>query len=143
MKKILIPVDETVCQKTVDLAKDMATKYGSEIVILHVKHLFEVMSHPYADVDPELNPEVYEALMKYAEDIVVKASEYFEGTGIKVSTEVLKGNAASEICDYAEKNNCDLIMISSHGHGALERFLIGGVTSKVVHHATVPVMVVR
>lgn len=142
MKKILIPVDETASSKTMDIAKEMAVKYGAEIVILHVKHRFEVDVKPYwADTEP--SPEVLEEIKKYEQDLVVKAAAFFDGTGIKVSTEVLKGHIASTICDFAKENMCDLIIISSHGHGAVERFLIGGVTSRVVHHAEVPVLVVR
>lgn len=142
MKKILVPVDETVSTKTMDITKEMALKFDAEIVVLHVKHRFEVDIQPfYADTEPA--PEVFEEIMKYEQDLVLKVAETFDGTGIKVSTEVLKGHAASKICDYAKENMCDLIIMNSHGHSAVERFLIGGVTSKVVHHAEVPVLVVR
>lgn len=143
MKKILIPVDEKESVKTLEAAKDMALKFDSELIIVHVKRLFEVEDHLPWNFDEIVNPEVREALEDYARATVDKAAEYFADTGIKVSTKVLKGHIASQICDFAEDNGCDLIMINSHGHGAVERFLIGGVTSRVVHHATVPVMVVR
>jgi len=143
MKKILIPIDEKENVKTMEAAKDLALKFDSELVLLHVKRKFEINSHLPSDFDEIKNPEVKKALEEYALGVVDKAAEYFEGTNVKVTTEVIKGHIASEICDYADANQCDLIMISSHGHGAAERFLIGGVTSKVVHHANVPVMVIR
>lgn len=144
MKKILLPVDsDNPCEKTMVMAKDLALKYDAEIIVLHVNHMFEPMSHPYAEVKQDRSPEAFEAFMEVAHKIVKKAATLFDGTGIKVTTEVVKGDAASEICDFAEQSGCDLIMMCSHGHGAVRRFLLGGVTTKVVHHATVPVMVVR
>ena len=143
MKKILIPIDEKENVKTMEAAKDLALKFDSELVLLHVKRRFEIDSHLPSDFNEIENPEVKKALEDYAVGVVDKAAEYFKDTSIKVSKKVIKGHIASQICDYAEENKCDLIMISSHGHGAAERFLIGGVTSRVVHHANVPVMVIR
>jgi len=144
MKKILIPVDsEKPCEKTMDMAKEMAQKYSSEIIILHVNHHFEPMSHPYAEISKERSPEAYDAFMEMSNKLVTSAASLFDGTGINVKSEVVNGDAASVICDYAEEKGCDMIVMCSHGHGAMRRFLLGGITSKVVHHAKVPVMVVR
>ncbi len=123
--------------------KRLGLKVWLRLVLLHVKRRFEIDSHLPSDFNEIENPEVKKALEDYAVGVVDKAAEYFKDTSIKVSKEVIKGHIASQICDYAEENKCDLIMISSHGHGAAERFLIGGVTSRVVHHANVPVMVIR
>ena len=50
---------------------------------------------------------------------------------------------ADAIVEYAEKNGIDLIVIGNKGAGAVERFLIGSVSSKVVSHAPCSVMVVK
>ncbi len=143
MKKILIPVDEKESLKTIELAKEMATNFDAEIVILHVKRMFEVESKLPWNIEEVADEKALKAIEEYTQDIVDKVAKYFKDTKIKVTTEIVKGHIAAEICDYAERNGCDMIMINSHGHGAVERFLIGGVTSRVVHHSTVPVMVVR
>jgi Universal stress protein UspA and related nucleotide-binding proteins len=52
-------------------------------------------------------------------------------------------SAADAIVNYAEKNGIDLIVIGNKGAGAVERFLIGSVSSKVVTHAPCSVMVVK
>jgi len=143
MKKILIPVDEKESVKTMEAAKEMALKFDAELVILHVKRLFEVDSHLPWNFEEVVSSEAREAIEEYSQEVVDKAAKYFADTDIKVSTELVKGHISAQICDYAEENGCDMIMISSHGHGAVERFLIGGVTSRVVHHSKVPVLVVR
>ncbi len=50
---------------------------------------------------------------------------------------------ADAIVKYAEKNGIDLIVIGNKGAGAVERFLIGSVSSKVVSHAPCSVLVVK
>ncbi|MGB8649253.1 MAG: universal stress protein [Mycobacteriales bacterium] len=60
------------------------------------------------------------------------------------ATEVLEwGDAASEICRVAEEGGYDLVVIGSHGSGALRRALLGSVSHHVLHHAPCPVLVVR
>ena len=46
------------------------------------------------------------------------------------------------ICDYAEKNAVDLIVIGTHGRTGVTRLLIGSVAERVVRHASCPVLVV-
>lgn len=55
---------------------------------------------------------------------------------------VLQGRPAPEILQYAEKISADLIVMSGHGHGSLGRFVLGGTTTKVLHRADCPVVVV-
>jgi nucleotide-binding universal stress UspA family protein len=143
MKKILIPVDETESKKALETAKEFALKFDSELIIVHVKRRFEVDATIPWNYDAVQNDDVKKAIHDYARNIVDKTADFFKGTGINVTTEILDGHIASEICDFAEKNGCDLILINSHGHNAVERFLIGGVTSRVVHHSKVPVLIVR
>ena len=50
---------------------------------------------------------------------------------------------ASTIVDTATSERCDLIVMGSHGHGALGQLLIGSVTTRVVATCSVPVLIVR
>lgn len=53
------------------------------------------------------------------------------------------GDIAHEIHAYASKNGIDMIVMGSHGHGALANVVLGSVTTKVLAIATVPVLIVR
>jgi nucleotide-binding universal stress UspA family protein len=53
------------------------------------------------------------------------------------------GDPAQDIVAYAERHGIDLIVMGSHGHGALAALALGSVTSKVVARARVPVLIVR
>ena len=53
------------------------------------------------------------------------------------------GNPAEEIMKVASQEHADLIVMGAQGLGAIARFLIGSVSTRVVQHATVSVLVVR
>jgi nucleotide-binding universal stress UspA family protein len=50
---------------------------------------------------------------------------------------------AATIVEMATSERCDLIVMGSHGHGALGQLLIGSVTTRVVATCTVPVLIMR
>jgi len=50
---------------------------------------------------------------------------------------------ATKIIEEAKKGNYDLIIMKTHGMKATKRFMLGSVTDKVVHHVSIPVLVVR
>lgn len=56
---------------------------------------------------------------------------------------VRKGDTVNEILRQAEKRNCDLIVMGSHGHGIIEEAIIGSTARKVVRRSKKPVLVVR
>ena len=61
-----------------------------------------------------------------------------------VHLELLQGSSASAtLCEYAEKNNVDMIVMSTHGRTGLAHLLIGSVAERVVRHAHCAVMTVR
>jgi nucleotide-binding universal stress UspA family protein len=63
--------------------------------------------------------------------------------GIVVKTEMLQGNIAAAIIDYARKNGVDLIVTGTKGHGALAAMLMGSVTRNLVSLSNIPVLVVK
>jgi len=139
MKKILVPVDGSeACAAIYDHAKFFAEKLGAEILILNAQ---DESPAGYAGVDFKHVGD--EKLQKNGEAIVEQAKKHFEGAGLKVETRVVFEDAASAIIDTAENEKCDMIIICTHGMSAARRFLIGSVANKVVHHATVPVLVIR
>ena len=60
-----------------------------------------------------------------------------------VSGSVEDGHPAEMILTLADRNGCDLIVLGRRGISAVERFLLGGVSSSVVGHSKCDVLVVR
>ncbi|QOF76117.1 universal stress protein [Variovorax sp. 38R] len=63
--------------------------------------------------------------------------------GIEARFEHRIGHAAAEIALFAEKGQFDLLVMGSHGHGALTNLVLGSVATKVLATCTVPVLLVR
>lgn len=62
---------------------------------------------------------------------------------LPVSLSVRTGSATSEICAVATEEKCDLIVMSSHGHGLMHRLLLGSTAQHVVNNAPCAVLILR
>jgi nucleotide-binding universal stress UspA family protein len=70
-----------------------------------------------------------------------KISESLCRQGVKAEFRVQRGDAAERILAYADRN--DLIVTTTHGYGGVKRWLLGSVAEKLVHAASIPVLVYK
>ena len=77
-----------------------------------------------------------------AEQVADEAAERARAAGVAAMTYVRRGDPASRICRIAADRDARLIVIGSHGWGALRRLVFGSVSTGVLHHARNPVLVV-
>ena len=147
MKRIAVAVDRSAASlRAVDLATDLARKYGAELVILTVIHEIarpDPALEEYARMehisDPPEELEIESVRQSYS-DVCDRVRE----AGIdKVSVEVFMGEAADEILAFAETARPDMIAMGSRGHGRLAGLLLGSVAQKVTGLARCPVLVVH
>jgi nucleotide-binding universal stress UspA family protein len=87
--------------------------------------------------------EIDEEEKKRGRNVLDPAQELFQAAGIKSSTVLLKGDAATEIIAYAQKNQVDLIATGSRGLSQMQRWLMGSVSRKLLHYAGCSVLVVK
>ncbi len=112
-------------------------------VELTVVHVMTLVTAFRMDVVQKLGA-VFQAQEEAALAGLAKAAQPLEGAGYQVKTELLEGDDASDvIINRARKEDADLIVLGDRGFGAVERFLLGSVTTKVVHHADTSVLVVK
>jgi nucleotide-binding universal stress UspA family protein len=83
--------------------------------------------------------------MDLAEKAVKIASEIIKekNPALSISTKVIDESPKQGILNEAETFDADLIVVGSHGQGALSRFLIGSVSHSVALHADCSVEIVR
>jgi nucleotide-binding universal stress UspA family protein len=96
-------------------------------------------THPTL-VDPEVREEVEEEERVESE---VEVRHLDELLGIETEHLVETGEPGPLICEVAGRVGADVVVVGSHGHGWLQRVVIGSVSSHVTHHAPCPVLVVR
>ena len=82
---------------------------------------------------------------KLAEETVRIAGEIIKekNPALSISTKVINDSPKHGILDEAEKFGADLIVVGSHGRGAVGRFLLGSVSQSVALHASCSVLIVR
>lgn len=66
-----------------------------------------------------------------------------QSAGIVPEHHIGVGEFGSTIAEFCRQLACDLIVMGTHGHGALAGALLGSVAAKVVHLSPVPVMLVK
>lgn len=141
MKNILVPVDlSNVTDRVVEHARRLAQVTGSRLVLLHV-----------AAAEPEFigfepgPPSVREAEARHlaAEHRQVQdLRRRLEGAGLQVTALLVQGYPVEKILQEAARVQAELVVMGSHGHGALHHLLVGSVTEGVLRKATCPVVVV-
>lgn len=96
-------------------------------------------NHPLV-ADPQLEDEVEATDRAESTVELAQLSEVLEVTAEPL---VEVGEPGSTICEVAARVGADVVVLGSHGHGWLQRVLIGSVSNHVLQHAPCPVLVMR
>jgi nucleotide-binding universal stress UspA family protein len=116
-------------------------------VIFVVAPYFPTTYPPWDGVDMNLYDQLEKDALERARAAVEKAAAKLragdESSKLNVTTGVLSGSPKGVILEEAEAFGADLIVVGSHGHGALGRFLLGSVSQAVALHAKCSVEIVR
>jgi nucleotide-binding universal stress UspA family protein len=142
VKHILVGVDGS--KPSVDAchyAMDLAAQAQAQLTFLFVIETPQVIPVGPLSGYVTTSPARSEDDVKKAEALVEQIAK--ERTGLKVTTRVELGEPVDTICEVAKNLNADLVVVGARGHNAAQRFLLGSVSDRVVHHAPCPVLVVR
>jgi len=74
---------------------------------------------------------------------LARVEKQLKEAGISVQIEIRKGKAAEQIIKYASEKPFNLIAMSTHGRSGLGRWVFGSVADKVLHGASIPILLVR
>jgi nucleotide-binding universal stress UspA family protein len=106
---------------------------------IHVLFVADTARHSVTVVETE----VVDALVQEGEAIVEEAEEILDTHRVDHVSDVVQGNPAPTIAEYAERYDHDVIVMPTHGREGVSRYLLGSVTEKVVRLASVPVLTAR
>jgi nucleotide-binding universal stress UspA family protein len=131
---IVVPIDfSTASEKAIRTALDMAAD-RSAIHLIHVLYPLDAVSPGV--VWGDVNDAKREEAVRKTFDAFIK-QHACEGVNIVVRF----GHPGEEIVDHAEESGSDLIIVPSHGHHGMKRFVLGSVAEKIIRHAKCPVLV--
>ena len=147
IRNILVPLDGSeLSQQALKHAEELAKLLKSRLTLVRVGTVLapEALGLPELSMafthELELQRAKVEAhLFSYLEDIARPLRE----KGLEVDCEVRLGDAAGAIVELAESEHVDLVVMSSHGHTGLARWIYGSVTERVLHNVRCSLMVVR
>ena len=143
IKTILVPCDFSAhAEHAFTWALGMAEHWGAKIILFHAAPVAPRVSYPDAMflLDfPKLEADLMADVEKRLREFVTK-----KGTSaVPVETRAILGDPFWEICQAAEQEHADLIVMGSHGRTGLAHVLLGSVAERVVRHAPCPVLVAR
>ncbi len=132
--KILLAIDSSSASQ--DVIAEAATRpwpSGTRFCVLHIVDVLG-LGRSLAMIDEE---------KRYGQALVAAAAEKLVRAGHETSTDILVAFPRKAVVQYAKEWEADLVMVGSHGQGALSRFLLGSVAQAVLRTAPCSVEVVR
>ncbi|BAT72588.1 hypothetical protein LR48_Vigan05g095600 [Vigna angularis] len=92
----------------------------------------------------EIFPAVEVQLKLNANQIVEKAKQICASKSVdEVMVEVAEGDARNVLCDAVERHRASILVMGSHGYGAIKRAVLGSVSDHCARHAQCSVMIVK
>jgi len=158
MKRILVPIDfSDVTSPVIDLARQLARAFDADIHLVHVRELTAAatpgtLGYGLAGM-PELAPMAgvpvtgFEPMQPIpeSEDDKSKLARWqkeIAQDGITITLHEPTGAVAEEILNQADVISADLIVMGTHGHGAMYNLLVGSATKGGLKHSSRPVLLV-
>ena len=131
LKKILVATDgSTHAKKAMDFTSDISLKYKATVYVIHVIAPLHSVAEGYGFQQVEDNQQ------RVAREIIGKAEKEIKKKGVEsYQSDILHGNPAQEIIEFARDNNVDMMIMGSRGAGKIEMLMLGSVSHKVCHLA--------
>lgn len=128
----------------------ISERYKAEVILLHVldpvyvvQRIHRRLCEGYTDVVPEAEVSrplpvphwIYAEKAKQLEEFAAA-----ELRDVSVRRLIYEGDPETQIAAFTQAEDIQLIVMPTHGYGVFRRFLIGSVTSKVLHDVSCPVL---
>ena len=129
-KRILVPLDGSeLAERALFPALALAEAMSAKLFFIRVAIPLSL------NLDPKLGQRIIELRQDEAKRYLWSIQSRFSSSQADVETQVLVGRAARSIINFAQENEIDLIVMSSHGRSGVNRWIYGSVADKVLHNA--------
>jgi nucleotide-binding universal stress UspA family protein len=135
--RILVPVENSSYdERILDHVQQLARYCGASIVLIHVADGWAARNIQHLNLRESEE-------MRGDRDYIEQLAARLNAGGLEAEALLATGDPSAEIAAAAERENCDLIAMSTHGHRFLADLIYGSVANAVRHMTTVPVLLLR
>lgn len=140
-KRVLVPLDGSkVAEGVLPLLKQIAGPLDLEVTLLRV---LQPLPPEVIEGTRHVVVEDVEGRFKEAFGYLAPIAAAIETTGVRVATDVRRGEPVTEILEGAKAAKADLIAMTTHGRSGFSRLLFGSVAEAVLRHTDIPVFLMR
>jgi nucleotide-binding universal stress UspA family protein len=125
------PTDRAIIDHVKRLARAVQAR---RVVLLHVADGWAARTHGAEAISREISDDT-----AYLD----RVRGEFEAGGIAAEVALAYGEPVREIVGWVEREGCDLVAMSTHGHRFLGDLFLGTTASRVQHRVRVPVLLLR
>jgi nucleotide-binding universal stress UspA family protein len=134
-RSILVPLDGSPFgEHALPFALSLARRAGAR---LHLAHIHVARAPLLAEAN---DAERRTAERMYLEGLVQRIGQHWD---VPITTMLLDGPVAPTLHEYAMANEADLIVMTTHGRGALSRFWLGSIADTMIRQVSVPLLLIR
>ena len=135
--RILVPLEHSDYDDAIVAhVRDLARLCHASVVLIHVADGWAARNQQQLRLRESDE-------MKRDREYLEMRCDALEAAGLEVECVLAGGDPSSEIAAAAEREECDLIAMSTHGHRGMQDLLRGSVANDVRHRTTIPVLMVR
>jgi len=140
---ILVPLDGSEFgERAIPLAVDLARRNNAHLELAMVHQ--PLQSFATAVEMPEVGAEYEDESRRREQEYLHQMTQRLASRhNIPVSSRLLQGSVAETLESYAQVSAIDLVVMSTHGRGAMGRFWLGSVADRLIRRLHLPVLVVR
>jgi nucleotide-binding universal stress UspA family protein len=144
LKNVLVATDfGEASDAALTYGRTLAGRFGAKLHVLHVAqnlYLNAFGAENFAAIAPTLQQELEAAARKQLDELLVDSDKSGPPA---IGVLLTAPSPAFAIADYAREHDIDLIVMGTHGRGAISHFLMGSVAERVVRMAPCPVLTVK
>lgn len=134
-EKILVSTDGSKdAARATEAASELAMRSGAELHVVHVWHDVRGFAHDF--VKRELKRQGQEILDEQVEGIRSSGGDFAQA-------HLRMGRTSNEVLALSKEIDAGLLVVGSRGLGTVQRILMGSQSEEIVHHAQIPVLVLR
>ncbi len=152
-QKIMVPLDGSQLAECV-LPHVQSFIQDCQVQTVTLARVVETVPPRFTGPPSQSGVTDYEKVVEYArkdaEERKASAAAYLQDVvkrlnmnNVKFQTEVLAGDIAGSLVDYAEEKQVDLILIATHGRSGVSRWVRGSIADRILRASRIPVLMVR